>query len=313
MESQLKVVVATASALREGRISLSHDMELVRAALLYADRIELVSPLVTLLVTAIKAPGWERKLPSVGLTGLIDRHSRFFTPNRATMAKAEQFDRWLHSRDLFLRNSRTEPGQISRSTIRMIDVVREFIQESPQKSPKELLTLAGAGDLLPTMRAGIVRVSFGDLDGPRGGRDTQRSYEESLQRRLKDPMSRLLFDDEIAGLVEGMVTRGLLRPHPLAEARADQASVGSRLITRLPALTRPPIDELLAMRGDLEAPLVNYRAAVVRMAKQLAHHSYSREFLAEIEALWVSDVAPAISRFREEMADHGLARRRRVT
>ena len=224
------------------------------------------------------------------------------------MAKAEQFDRWLHSRDLFLRNSRTEPGQISRSTIRMIDVVREFIQESPQKSPKELLTLAGAGDLLPTMRAGIVRVSFGDLDGPRGGRDTQRSYEESLQRRLKDPMSRLLFDDEIAGLVEGMVTRGLLRPHPLAEARADQASVGSRLITRLPALTRPPIDELLAMRGDLEAPLVNYRAAVVRMAKQLAHHSYSREFLAEIEALWVSDVAPAISRFREEMADHGLAR-----
>src|SRR3954447_4565975 len=174
---------------------------------------------------------------------------------------------------------------------------------------EEVLAEAGAGDLVPAIEAGVLTLSPAGLaaDMTRAG-DMLGSFLDIVKAHLANPRSRLMFDDDLAGLVRALIREGIVEPHHLAIAHAGQAAVGSGLVTRLPAFIEPPMAELLDLRRDLQAPLSNYRAAVVKMAERLTAKAYEPESAAELDDLWISDVEPALVRMREELTEHGLVR-----
>lgn len=84
--------------------------------------------------------------------------------------------------------------------------------------------------------------------------------------------------------------------------------MGSGLISRLPAFTAAPIDELLDLRGALTEPLSRYKRAVSRMSEKLAYRAFDEESAVEIDDLWRNEVDPALHDLREGLGDHGLVR-----
>jgi hypothetical protein len=68
----------------------------------------------------------------------------------------------------------------------------------------------------------------------------------------------------------------------------------------------PPMDELVDLRRDLEGPLGRYRRKVSHLRGELRTEPFDEHIDAEGDALWRTEVDPALSEIRQAMADHGL-------
>jgi hypothetical protein len=305
----LKVVIATTPHSGATGVSLERDITLVKAALLYADEVELVSPGAAMLgsVASVAVRG------EAGLLELIQRLDP--TTLQALGGPTSDQMRTLLPILGLLRN--LDPAQL-----RAIPGAEEFAEQLASFSAgmaqsaqqfsdvtENLLVTAGAEELTPAIDSGVLTLSSAGLvEDMTGMGDMLVNFPDIVKAHLANPRSRLMFDDDLATLVRAMIREGIAEPHHLAVTHAGQAAVGSGLVTRLPAFVAPPMAEVLNLRSDLQDPLTNYRAAVVRLADRLTTKAYEAENAAEIDDLWTSDVRPALVRMREEMAQHGLVR-----
>ena len=129
-----------------------------------------------------------------------------------------------------------------------------------------------------------------------------------LRSLLGDTRTRLLLDDQVGRLAASLIREGHVEPPRLAMRHAEQAAVGSGLVTRLPAFPGVPLDEILDLRGDLAAPLGRYRTAVVRLSDRLQAGPFDRDLPDEIDDLWGAEVQPALDQIGDGLHDHGLVR-----
>lgn len=133
-----------------------------------------------------------------------------------------------------------------------------------------------------------------------------KRFVDIIQQRLRDPRRKVLFDADTANLAQSLIDEAEGdQIHGLR--RAGQAAVGSGLISRMPAFPHAPMDELLALRTDLAAPLTRYRAAALDLAASL-NPTLGAELESQVDDLWMAKVAPALLEIEETLADHSLVR-----
>lgn len=306
----LKVVIATTPHSGSDGPSLQRDITLVKAALLYADEVELVSPGAAML-------GSMAFVAARGEAGLLEVLEALDDSTLRQIGGRDLPENWRQLMPALELLSNVDPAQLlavpgleelAEQVATFGTGMRSAAADFSDKT-EEVLAEAGAGELVPAIDAGVLTLSRAGLAADiSGAGDMLGNFLDIVKTHLADPRSRLMFDDDLAGLVRAMIREGMVEPHHLAIAHAGQAAVGSGLVTRLPAFIEPPMAELLDLRRDLHAPLTNYRAAVVKMADRLTSKAYEPENAAELDDLWISDVEPALVRMREELSQHGLVR-----
>ncbi|WP_328995981.1 hypothetical protein OG394_15100 [Kribbella sp. NBC_01245] len=270
-----------------GEIDARHDVELAKAALLYADSVEMYSATMTLIghseLFANSGPGAFGDL----LAGLTDAE--------ATHLIRSQLNPDWRNELSYLRNPQTPAHR---------RLARE-IEEELQKVIRTFVHDSGAIDLAPAFRAGIVTQSDTVLSI---SGDQAEAFLVELQRLLADNSVRLLVDAETGEFAQALIDEGLVQPGTLSLKHAKEALVGSGLIARLPAFHQAPTDELLNLRSDLGGPLARYRSAVVQLSQTLTTPAFDTAAAEAVNDLWTSDVAPELVEIRESLADHGLVR-----
>ncbi len=239
----LKVVIATTPHRGSKGPSLQRDITLVKAALLYADEVELVSPGAAMLGSMAFVAGrgeagllevlqalddstlrhlagrdlpdnWRELMPALGLLGSLEPAQLLAVPGLEELAEQ------LTTFDTGMRN----------------DAV-DFSAKN-----EEVLTDDGAGDLVPAIDAGVLTLSPAGLAADMtGAGDMLGNFLDIVKAHLANPRSRLMFDDDLAGLVRAMIREGIVEPNHLAVTHAGQAAVGSGLVARLPAFIKPPM------------------------------------------------------------------------
>ncbi len=285
--------------------TIAHDLELVRAAVLYADKIELVSLSAVML-------GGVAHLAHAGADDMLGLLACFDDETVKKLGGSALPENWREYLPVLSAMLDTDPETLRAfpGGERLIDVQREAASHSHalREAAEGLMQASGVAELLPAIEAGLVSVSHSGLEG---GRDTDRvleGYIDIVRGLLEQPDKRILFDDNVTPLIRALVDEGHIAPHGLALQHAAQASVGSGLIARVPAFPHVPLDELLDLRLDLQGPLTRYRALTVRLAEQLAYRAFDAESHAELDDLWTSSVAPALAEIEESLAEHGLVR-----
>jgi hypothetical protein len=283
---------------------------LVKAALLYADEVQLVSPAAAML-------GSMAFVADRGGSGLFEVLQALDDKTLRNIAGRDLPDNWRELLPALGLLSNLNPGQLLAvpgleelaEQVAALDTgMRGAVADFSAKT-EEVLAEAGAGELVPAIDAGVLTLSPAGLaTDMTGAGDMLSNFLDIVKAHLADPRSRLMFDDDLAGLVREMIREGIVEPHHLTIAHAGQAAVGSGLVTRLPAFIASPMAELLDLRRDLHAPLTTYRAAVAKMADRLTTKAYQPENAAELDDLWIADVEPALVRMRDEMTQHGLIR-----
>jgi hypothetical protein len=297
----LKVSVVTTPSGDAEQLTIKDDVDLVKAAVLYADEVELISFGAAMIgsmasFTASGADGIltlfrsldERTLK--GLTGGKGFDAQLLDYLPAFMAFAASPE----GRALGLGDDADEfEAAMSQATAELQGVSEQMIRDS------------GAEELIPCIESGVLTLSDAGLGKGWESDQIMTEWTELLRRRLNDGSTRLLFDGDAGELVALMLRDGMIVGSELGFKHAGEAATGSGLVARLPAFPQAPMDELLDLRRDLKSPLVRYRAAVMRLSKDLPR-LVGPELEAHIDDLWRSDVAPAIQEIEETLADHGL-------
>jgi hypothetical protein len=295
--AELTIAIATGPS---GGLSLKREMRLVKPALLYADRVTLISPVAALLRATVDFGS------SVDLTLSLFRELR----SSLDPAAAEAFAHYEH-----LRSKRRPTRDEIRAMYQYRHLLGEASAELHAKS-RELLNESGADELIPAIDAGVVTIDpvirEGDsatalVPGIQRAAGVEPDYDsliaDSFLQRLRDLLvdayAYPLFDEQVGDIVRSHVSEGLFEVGAMSLRHGRQASTAAQLMEKLPSFPAASLAEVLDIREELRGPLTRFRAAVAEMERLLQSAAHEQDFAAEVEDLYREKVAPALQEIAE--------------
>ena len=319
-ESAIKVAIATTPQSSAGdRRALDQDTELTKAALLYADEVELVSLGVSMFdeLSQIIDAG---EFGGYGLLASFDDDTINYLATRGGSGNTLPPD-WRQTLEAALS---VPPEALEAMGVEGAAQLRELRETAAehgremQQAMTNLLDEQGATELVTAIKSGAIKVAelgaspsstLRPVDlGPTNSTDAQMwNWIDALVVRLTDKKTRLLFDRQAGSLIQSMLEDGMIASNPQGLRLAAQAALGAGFTERLPAFPTAKMDELLDLRKELALPLARYRGAVARFSKEMPH-VVGENLDFEVHQLWIETVKPALLGLEDEMADHGLVR-----
>lgn len=271
----LTVLVVAMGSGDASRSAVRHELSLVRSAVLYADKVTVMSGGAELLL------GYSDLLATAG---------------------ADEIRRALQNDPELLRQ--VESLQDPNATLTEI---AEAVRGSAGIWPEEYR------DFDLGRRSGIVTLEpitggpYSEGPGVDGLSDGQR-FTDRLLERLRDPAIHPLLDRQAADIARAAQQSAADVLPPSVHKRARTAEVGGGMIARLPAFPQSPLDELLDVKAELAPALDRYRSVVAELQKLVDAQLGAEEMDAELDELWVAKVRPALRDLEDVFVDHAFVR-----
>lgn len=305
----LTLVVATSPVEAHDGEFLEHDLQMVRSALLYADQVELLSPVANMVsgMAAIHAGGAEAwidlftaldddVLSYMGVDGdpsefrsLLGRYQQITAlPRAERRAYVRKHGSKLNeARDAFQQHLRAEGG--------------------PEETLIAALERSGAAELAEAVDAGALTLNWEVMGSPGDADEMIERYADKLKELLAASDRHLLLDESMAGLARAMIDEGHVQPPDLTLSRAARSLVGTGLVSSLPVFPQATIGSILEARDELATPLAAYRGGVARLSGRLRSEPFDPSVESEVEDVWHDEVRPAVEHLREDLSKTRLA------
>ncbi len=304
----VKVTIVADSAIVDGNLSLDREVALVKASILYADKVDLLSP---------------------GSDILIDWMRLRNANKQAVLRFMSKLDPSVFAESDDLSASKDWQGVLA--DIANLDDERLKIVENLMKSKSyEDFGITPWFYALLTEPVEKCRAAISRSLNTWGGDQIQKAIDQklvsvqplgvnwrSLDASVEDFAERIdtllasgdvypLLDGEAARMAQASINSGKLSTSALSIANAREATVGSGLIARLPAFSNVPIDEIVDLRTDISSALMRYRVAMSSLSSKLRVGPFDKDVDADIDHLMRVEVAPSLGQLHEELAQHGL-------
>ncbi len=297
---------------RGGFFDFERELDLLKAALLYADRVRLCS------VGASFMSGLD-DLSNMSLDGklaLIRKYLPVIQPG----ATPEQ----LETTRQLMEAVKGARGGRGRFGPQQVFAARKLLNEGWKEIEgrvQEEYRGVGADGFREALRSGLVdlqpfaRISaekimemgISDERGASGVVDADETYDEYLDGILDavgDGKTYPLFDDLTGGIVGEAVRNGLIVPSRGAVARGRHGGLSGDLLRRLPLFERASVPEILDIRKELAEHLDAFRVAVSGFADAVGSASWDEDFAEEAERVFREKVAPAVHRIEQAVEDN---------
>lgn len=297
---------------KHGSISLDRELQSVRAAILYADEIEVVSPASEMLL-GMNDLAETSSAPAFDILRGLDCD----TLDKMSSGRGEEMKAVLDALPIFL-DPRFESvlgaldDEQAKTFHELSAGLRDMAEESSQELRDQFATMnadAGGPELAAATKTGVVKLKplFGADDAWDESVLVER-YAAEIIDLLADGSRHMLLDQGTTQFARALIEDNRVEPSALALPNALQALLGTGVIARLPTFGETPADELLDMRSDLMAPLGRYRRAVASLGEKMRVGPLDGEAQADVDHLYLTEIAPALVEMREQLADHGLVR-----
>lgn len=305
---------------------LSAAMPLVKPALLYADRVTVLSPVAWMLNDVTKLADVEDPVQQVEIMLSIMEQVPELTgqvkvpPNLRDLLPVLVKNRRLLRALAKVAGSELEIDALYSSLEQIAESWRDF-----RPALEQVHDRLGTAELSRAIDRKLVTVE--DL-GTVGRTDALASSLNAVTGGPVDDLFEQVLGGFLAGALDAMADRktlplldadasGLMRAFdaelgsgaaPDGGARSREIGAVAVLAGFLPYFTEMPVDEIVGLRRELSVPLVRFRAAMALMSREVDSRPLDDEFEAEIAQRWRSDVEPALLEIRETLAEHGLLR-----
>lgn len=308
-------------------VDLGGLSDLIKPALLYADRVTVYSPVAALFHGVTQFA--ELTDPADQLSAIVEvsRQAPSALPMNIdpdTVRSLEGYLRLTPNQRRRLGRS-AGPARAGLSEIEdMVDELRRMWETDMPRVVEQMISESGASDLMKAIRVGAVQIA------PIGQRDAVGHLSSTIVAATTAPADREpdpmfdgfldtlaeivagdsgfpLLDSDACGLVRSMERESLLIFAGATATRSSEVDAATRFMAFLPSFTGMPIDEVLDLRKEIEAPLLRFRGEMLRLAAEFGR-PIDDGFAAAVEQAWRADVAPALADIRECLAEHGLLR-----
>jgi hypothetical protein len=307
----LRVVVAANPG---SDLTVAPEVELIKAALLYGDRVVVISPATTMLRGA-------EALERFSLAQQIDL-VRQVAPYLLNDDEAAKFLSGVDQMEELSR-VRSPGGMLVRGKLMqalapmkamMAEAIRDLSVQSglnqlEQARSKSLVEIDSTdpGHAVDLLAACVISARLAETGAPQSSEYVGRMVETfvgKLARHLSEGRDYLVFDSEVAGLVDAAVREGLFQPAKGPAGRNAQAMSAAALMGRLPTFPGAEVDELLDIRDELSQPLTQFRGAMVGIARDFTSEAWERGFEDEVHDAWVGTVHPALESIEAAVQDN---------
>lgn len=115
-----------------------------------------------------------------------------------------------------------------------------------------------------------------------------------------------LFDEDSNGLMQAAVNEHIISLSPIEKRRITHAGLADNYLQRLPSFDMATVDEIIDIRKELSAPVVRFRQAMIGYSDTIQSLPWDRDFLSECSLLYDREIAPTILEIEEATADNKI-------
>lgn len=289
-------------------VTVVPELDLLKAALLYGDKVTVLSPVTTMF---LRVEG----LQKFSLREQIELMRRV-APLLMAAEDVPAFQDGIAEVDKFLRSTGrgSSAGQqlLHAGLLQKLAPVQRTLTEAVQEITDEagidqlararakgLLQIENAdpGDAMDLFVSCIVSAKLAQSGERNEDSHTDRIVEtfvNKLSKHLSSGREYLIFDQPVANLTEAAIREGLFTPAKGPAGRCDQAMTASGLMGRLPTFPIATVDEVIDIRSALAPSLTQFRSAMVTISKSFNSAPWETDFEDEVHDAWVESVLPAV-------------------
>jgi hypothetical protein len=263
-------------------VSLEHELQIVKAALLYADEATLYSP-TAFLALAVHEVGYYDG----------DQQMEFLRTIAPNLMTQENLTIWNEAVAKYERFKGRLPFRFQRA---FLDGLFRLILSRYWKSVRQIANQQakqlGTFQLLSAVRTGNLQIHHFES---REDQD-QIVYEffNAIATSVSDGSTFPLFDDDSGNLIRLAIKEGYLTVSEVEAIRGRHCALAADLFDRLPLFEAASIDEIVDIRQELNRPLVNFRSAMMSFSDKIKSASWDTDFPHEAQAVFHREIAPAV-------------------
>jgi len=294
------------------------ELDLLKAALLYGDKVTVLSPVTTML---LRVEGLEKFSPREQIELL-----RRVAPTLMPVEDVPAFQAGIAEVDDFLRS--TARGGSAGQQLLRAGLLQKFapVQRTLSEAVQEITDKAGIDQLARARAKGLLQIENVDPGDAmdllvscilsaklaESGERNEDSHTDRIVETFVDKLSKhlssgreyLIFDRPIASLTEAAIREGLFTLARGPAGRCAQAMTASGLIGRLPTFPTATVDEVIDIRSELAPSLTKFRSAMVTISKSFSSAPWETKFEDEVHDAWVESVLPAVESIDASVKDN---------
>lgn len=279
-----EVEITVAAASKDSHAYFHPEVSLVRAGLLYGDKVTLFSLFEDAFYKL-------RDLIDVDEDGLIDL---ILTDARKTGAPG------IALIEAKLRSYQRLRTKRKRTHAELLDVQRmrkklQNLVQQLQANRDRILEQTGASALDDLVGTGLVTVHSID-SGTIWERNDNAvlEYLQAVTEHLATGQSYPLLNTTVTSMLAPALAAGNIVPLGEATNRSKRVSLAANLLFRVPAMDSLTGSDILSLRTELAAPLLRFRSAVMQLSRELQDAPWQPGFDREAESIYESKVVPAL-------------------
>lgn len=293
------------------------DVRLVRSALLYAPRVELISPAVAYLKR-------HNDLATSGPQGLVQLMDLYADPRYSgggdvDASQAAEIARimreMLQFQDLYPDRSVRNRPDIKNNPIylykkalhdQVMGPQYDSLRGNLERQYREMWQRYGGDQVEAAVDSGALVFRGNDFFSDND--DTELDLPKvglQVKELLTDPNAHVLMDEHIRKLADIQSATDHLFSNQ-ALKNSSRASTGARFISHLPVFPNAAMEDILAARKDLAELRQKYFRAVGVFASNLDSSVLEKDHAAEIDAMWRDEVHPQVVELAKAVAETRL-------
>lgn len=291
-QDELHITIGTfPQSKKEGEIvkpRLESELQMVKAALLYANRAELCSAASSALLALI----------SLGDTHKEKRFETLKAIN--SWFPTEETNQNLKFLSEFYEKARlkryTKKGQV---LLRQFNRALAELWEEARSKINEGISEAGGGEIVDAVDSGLLKLY--EFEAPLRRfvqeselRDFVQEYIDVVGNAVSNARTYPLFDEDTSKLISAGINAGAIPISNSGVSRSKEVKLATDLLARLPVFPQATVKELLDIRRELESPLQRFRSAMINFSQGIETAAWDKDFPSDAELVFRRDVAPAI-------------------
>ena len=310
-------------------ISLEQDLRLLKAGLLYADRITLYSPTASMIYQAVNL-GDVSNHHKLNLLRLTIPYLQEEDEAKKTLENLELLDKILRKKQLkkedlilkakflnFIDKHWTEIKDISqeigqKAGIGQLDLAInsgfvELYNFNALNKDNEKITIEFMADCIASAKKSkMTELHAAKIESKRDSFTAE--FIEQLVGAVVNGSTFPLFDDQTGNLIKNVVNKLKGSASDDNFRRGKHSGLVAFLLKQLPLFEQARIDEILDIRKELDKYLLRFRKEIFEYSEMVRSAQWDRNFASEASDIFNRNVAPTIQDIEEEIRSNNSLR-----
>lgn len=291
-----------------GQRRVAEEVRLVRSALLYAGRVELVSPALLHLQKFVDLA----QSGADGVIALLEMHQGEKGADLVGRSQHEVNEVLRVTREMAVFQQRYSRVQIRKNPeLREVKKVYDqylgpgydSVASQMRRQYENFWRNYGGDDIDQALESGALTFGSTGLFRDETTSDLDTAHLAALLTKLlQNPRSHLLLDDHIRLLAKELTENGDTSSSDIALTNSARAGVGSRFIEHLPVFPDASMENILEARSELTDLRGRYFRGVRHVQDKIASSPLEADFLPEVDAYWRDEVHPTVAEMAKTAA-----------